>query len=153
MILSGKVKLESNTKRASILIRANAKGDELVGYAATIDVENRELFLSRHRDGKIERLAKQTIDPSGGFVGFEASVVGDQISFMLGDTKVVARDPSPISGEGQCGVTSWGGSVVIAELNLNGARICRPKPDEAERRALGEFVSLLFNLNEFIYVD
>jgi hypothetical protein len=154
IVLSGRVKLGPNTERASILMRANPKGEELVGYAATINVEKHELVLSRHRDGKVEDLAKKPSSMTGeGFVDFEASVVGDQIKFKVADTEVATRDPSPITGPGRFGVSAWGGAMILSHLSLNGERICQPQADHAERQSLAEFVSLLFNLNEFLYVD
>jgi len=174
--------LEGITERASILLRARARGDEFEGYAVLIDADSNEIILRRYEKGKYETLVKASAgDLRRGFLDFTAELVENRIRFKVsglagvGDVNVYAEDEEPIMGQGRLGVSSWGGSVTFDELSLkhkgknhpiiridhSGSELIKDdkkivlKEDHQmiTRRALAEFCSLLLNLNEFVYVD
>ncbi|MEZ5328020.1 MAG: hypothetical protein R3F19_23495 [Verrucomicrobiales bacterium] len=58
---------------------------------------------------------------------------------------------------GRFGISSSGGSVelrsIAMEVDGNAVALIEPDSERPGRRAFQDFCALLFNLNEFVYVD
>ena len=155
--LSGEVTLAQTTSRASFFLRANASGEKLSGYEFLINVVDSALSIRRHRADKIEILADRSAQIDVGQpVSFVVSASGSELNFRFGDYTLSAEDRLSIPS-GRLGVSASGGPVVLgnATARADGVdhNLVRDDPARPARRAMRDFCALLFNLNEFVYID
>jgi hypothetical protein len=80
---------------------------------------------------------------------------GGKLSGVVDGRELVAEDPQPL-GEGEAGVRVWGAALDIHSMQV--MRDGKPQPiydgkDEVNEKALAALGLVLFNLNEFVYVD
>ena len=71
------------------------------------------------------------------------------------EANVDFTDPTPMTAEGSVGIRAWGAPVHVNDLTVTaaGAKEAAGPGATAELRSLQSFCLLLFNLNEFLYVD
>ena len=171
--LSGKIKFDQNVEHAGILLRSSAKGTEDRGYEIHFDTLKREIKFLRH-DEETKILAKRELQNLIGWLKFDVELINGELMLWTGENKQIVlsfKDEDPIEGKGHFGIRAWGGAVFTDMLRLElpsrNMLVDQIKPidstyeklhnqspiDRAERRAVKDLCTVIFNISEFIYID
>ncbi|MFN0126583.1 MAG: DUF1549 and DUF1553 domain-containing protein [Verrucomicrobiales bacterium] len=160
------VSLPGETELGSLLFRASAAKDESRGYEIQINRLREQISLRRHADGPETLSVAEVKIPAGEVIPLRVEFSGGTIRVFLrgGATPVLeATDAKPLesgtmeSGT-KVGVRVWGGSLRVESLTLhppdNASPITVPAGNpEPARSALQSLCLLIFNLNEFVYIQ
>ncbi len=156
---SGKLRMSEVTKHATLHLKARPAGDRLDGYEFLIDVGAGEIAIRRKEGDKMKVLARQDAMVAGSsLLPFAAGINEGRLYFDVAGVHLEAEAGEAPEGE-QFGVATFGGPLIFDGLALTtpeaaGAVVVHPPdPDFASRRAFEEFCGMLFNLNEFVYID
>ena len=164
------IAMSSNARFAGILLRASEEKGIQRGYEIRLDSVNDELSLLRHGEKAVTTLAKAELGkiPSNDWRILQINARGPRIRVTVDDVNkpvIDFEDPDPIVQPGDVGVRVRGGPTTFKHLivtsdaqrfavaanSLDNDRAT--KGDTAKRRALEALCLLVFNLNEFVYVD
>jgi len=151
----------------SILLRANAVGDEQRGYEFCFDPRQQKISLRRHTVQGIEPISEvEAAIPVSKPLSARIELTGSRVKVSLGGKAPVLDliDRKPIREPGYVGIRTWGApmnvdtlAVVDSDEQLRTDALPSSKnmttTEDARVRALQSFCLLLFNLNELIYVD
>lgn len=154
----GEITLAPTVTRASILLRASAGGDRLEGVECLIDAENCLIAIRRHQGEVITTLAQHALSIDDGQpLAFVAAANGNELTFRVGAVELLASDPAAQGAAGRPGLSVSGGPMTLSDARLRSGGhllpLVPPDPQRPALRALQDFCALLFNLNEFVYVD
>jgi len=169
--------LDRSAEMASLLLRSTAQGDEQRGYELYLDPRQQRVAVLRHGTELITLAERNAQLPVGHALPVKVELGNARISIWLnGAEKPVldVTDPNPVAGSGQIGIRAWGATLHVEDLSIlaDGKKLeIRPalkpsndvlamkakagpaRPAFQDEKALESFCLLLFNLNEFIYVD
>jgi hypothetical protein len=164
----GTLRFEPGTSLGGVLLRGSAREELFHGYEFLFDLVEGAIELRRH-DGEVKTLVHADVPLEFDSVyPFEATARGSRLRLRLGqshDPLIDFDDPQPLTGVGRFGLRTWGAALVADRLQLHAdAREWRVLPadpttaelsaaDRGYRRALASLCLVLFNLNEFVYVD
>jgi mono/diheme cytochrome c family protein len=170
--VQGQVMLADGADLAAVIIRGRASGAAHLGYDLVLDPRAQTVCLQRHVNdvNDVRVLATAHADlPPGAWVGFRIEAAGgrfrawvDGTGAPITDASVPAFDvvdPEPLTDSGSLGIRAWGAAVsfdaVSARFNGQEVHIAESPPDSQRpaRQAMQSFCLVLFNLNEFVYVD
>jgi hypothetical protein len=170
--VEGKVRLADGADLAAVIIRGRASGQTRVGYDVVLDPRAATVSLQRHvNDVKDVRvLATANADlPPGDWVRFRIEAAGGRFRVWLNAAggeiadasapALDATDPDPLTDAGSLGIRAWGAAVTFDDLSAKiGSQEVRiadgpADPDRPARQAMRSLCLVLFNLNEFVYVD
>ncbi len=162
--IDARLRLDATTRFASILFRGGENEQSYEGYEVRLDAANDALLLLRHADKKAATLARiDTPIDAGTWQPLRIEISGPNITVRFGEGETALLkfiDPDPIVPPGRFGLRARGGPVTFADLAVtNDAQrspVTASTPDDREtarRRALESLCLLMFNLNEFVYVD
>jgi mono/diheme cytochrome c family protein len=170
--VEGKVMLADGADLAAVIIRGRASGQAHVGYDVVLDPRARTVCLQRHvndvNDVRVLASAHADLSP-GDWARFRIEAVGGRFRVWLNATGAEiadssapvldATDPDPLTDAGSLGMRAWGAAVTFDNVSVKfGAQEARiaDGPADAERpsrQAMRSLCLVLFNLNEFVYVD
>jgi len=151
----------------SILLRANAVGDEQRGYEFCFDPRQQKISVRRHTAAGIEtiREVEIAIPISKPFSArIELNDARLKVSIPGKGQVLDIVDRKPIQEPGYVGIRTWGApmnvdslAVIDSDEHLRSDAIASSqeavKAEDPRFRALQSFCLLMFNLNELIYVD
>lgn len=154
------VQFDRQTELAAILFRAQPKGDVFHGYEVRFEPRARSVALVRHAE-ELRVLARSDFPFADEWRPIRIDWTEQRLRVWSAADDVLlidATDPEPLSIRGRVGLRCWGG-----EFRLNGLR-CKtaeetlsisgdPDHRTPEDKALAAFANLVFNLNEFVYID
>jgi hypothetical protein len=161
--LDGSVKgnflINSGCEYAGLLARGKLTGDELTSaYDLVLAPKQQSIFLRRHDKKEIRILAAAGFPVlSGEWHNLKLTTRGPKL-LAYADNKLIlsATDPDPLP-PGDAGIRIWGASLQIDSPSITRNNTDEPLFDGQNRlpreRALAAFAAVLFNLNEFVYVD
>ena len=92
---------------------------------------------------------------AGQSVSLSLEANGGTIIGLVDGKRLLAEDPQPLT-EGEAGVRVWGAAVDIGNMHvIRSGKIYNVYDGKAEvsEKALAALGLVLFNLNEFVYVD
>ncbi len=161
-VLTGRLQFDRQLEVASIILRARPVGDLFHGYEVRLDPRQGKISLARVAD-KVETLGTADLPGKrGDWFKVSIDLDDDRIRVWLADRELLLLDtvdPTPLPAGGQLGIRCWGGEFRLDRLSLrNGdgeSFLIEGDPVTAtpEDRALAAFCNLVYNLNEFVYVD
>jgi cytochrome c553 len=171
-IVEGRVRLADGVESAAIILRGREAGREThSGYDIVFDPKTKTLKLERHgRDANdVTSLADAPLAISpGSWIKFRIEVAGPrtkawavtEIAEIDTQSKPLldATDPKPLAEAGSVGARAWGAAVtfdsVHARFDGKEARLVDAADSQrSARQAMQSFCLILFNLNEFVYID
>ncbi len=159
--IDARVTLPGAAELAGLLFRAAAEGEEPRGYEVLLDPRRQKITLRRHAAQSTTLAEADARIPTGETFALHIESAGALIRVSLhGAAKPLLEvtDPQPLPGEGRLGVRAWGGALWLDSLTLISSEgrppVTIPSGNPPpERSALQSLCLLVFNLNEFIYVD
>jgi hypothetical protein len=162
--LEGSVLLHSAGQAGSILLRGSTTDDVFQGYELMLDPRAGAVRLLRHDAADVHLLAeaKVPIETNQWYpVRFEFH--GAHFRFWCGNGPgplLECSDTSPILAPGKIGLRALGAGFSASDLTVHtdGHKMKVDGEEtftnaQARHRALQSFCLMLFNLNEFVYVD
>ncbi len=163
--IEARVTLHVACESAGVLVRAQARDHQAIGYEIAFEPREQRLQLRRH-DGDVTLLADApAMLPVGKSFAVKIDCRDARLRIWIdgtADPAIDRIDPRPISvgggGGGRVGVRAWGAPVSLDDLIVTGDGQAPVKlvdrhlaaPEVRARQALG---LLLLNLNEVVYVD
>ncbi|HEV8606124.1 MAG TPA: hypothetical protein VGQ99_12195, partial [Tepidisphaeraceae bacterium] len=157
--VQGKILIQNGCEVAGLMARAKLGGEELgAGYDLVIAPKADSVMIRRHEKKGVKVLAAAGLPiESGAWYGLKLEVKGPRIvGYVDGKRVLVAEDPAPL-GEGEAGVRVWGAAMAIEGMAVWRGGNAEPVYDGrnwgAREKALAALGVVLFNLNEFVYVD
>ena len=166
-VIRAAVEIDRSAEFASVLFRATVDGDELRGCELLFDPRRGSVSLRRH-DAQLVTLAEtNAVIPASRVITLEIKLNGPRIRVSMGrqsEPLVDFTDSAWLPAQGSVGVRAWGAPLQVHSLSLSedGRAFHQagfPPAGEgwretvAKKKALEAFCLLLFNLNEFVYVD
>jgi hypothetical protein len=174
-VVEASLVLDRNADFSSLLLRAAAEGDEQRGYEIVFDPRQQRVILRRHRRELATLAETSCVLPTGQPVPVKIEAAGAQLRVWLdraAEPALDVTDPDPMLGSGRLGIRTWGAALSLDGLAVstggkklqispvsspsNASSATKSTADArvtAEQKALEGFCLLLFNLNEFVYVD
>ncbi|HEX5009917.1 MAG TPA: DUF1553 domain-containing protein [Planctomycetota bacterium] len=163
---SARVLLSGGCEMCAFLLRATAAGDGYDGVEAVLDPRAGKLRLVAHAGDTETVLAETDADLAPGtWHTLRIEARGPRLAVWLdgadgeagrGAPRLEASLPGEVAA-GQFGVRAWGDELQLSGLQLDAdGQIVALQPDDPgtpEQRALRSLCLLLFNLDEFLYVD
>ena len=166
--MQGTLRFEPGTPVGSILLRGSAREELFHGYEFLFDTARGGVELRRH-DGEVKTLARAELPlVFSRSYRFEVTAEASRLRLSMeeGEKPLIDySDPEPLTDAGRFGLRVWGAALVADQLQIHtGAQEWRVLPgdppgtessaaDRGYRRALASLCLVLFNLNEFVYVD
>ena len=161
--LQTRVRLHPNSEFGSLILRGNSDGDGFKGYELALDpVENR-ISIRRHQNGWKDLGSTPYLLRPGDDHVVRFVCHGPRVQVYMDENETAAidvEDSAPLLEAGQFGVRTWGSPITLRDCTLKSGDDSRRldiappgKAEEAKRGALRAFALVLFNLNEFVYVD
>ncbi|MHC5209548.1 MAG: DUF1553 domain-containing protein [Planctomycetota bacterium] len=161
--LDARVQLPHTPGVAGLLVRGEPVDDDVESLELLLDREEGAVRLVHHHADAIDVLAEAELAlPAGTWLDVRIEAQGDRVKVSLGvldaaeHELVLDADVSGLLPEGRPGVRAWGEGITLDTLAIttsDGTRRLRADNPGPARRALESFCLLLFNLNEFAYVD
>ena len=172
-IVEGRVRMSDGTEVAAMILRGRAVGrDTHSGYDVVFDPKGKSISIERHgqdaNDVKVLATAPLAIVP-GQWIAVRIETARTHVRAWAtvgkdgtidAKTKPLwdAVDPQPLAVAGSLGVRAWGAAVtfdaVHARFEGKEARLVDSSDAQRPaRQALQAFCLILFNLNEFVYID
>ncbi|MDA0813839.1 MAG: PSD1 and planctomycete cytochrome C domain-containing protein [Verrucomicrobia bacterium] len=154
--INGHITLSNGTTRASLFLRAAADNQIATGYEILIDAASGNIAIREHRKEEILTLAEAASTVTRVLpIDFQVSAKGETVVARIGTVEVQAESDTAPSG--RFGISASGGSVelrsIAMEVDGKSVALIEPDPERPGQRAFQDFCALLFNLNEFVYVD
>ncbi len=163
--ITGELWIDAATKRSSLLVQAHPNKDTLSGFECLMDQENGRVSLIRHQEDRtILSQLDVTLTPNT-WIPFRLSVTSGSITvdFPKHQHQLHIQDATAGASKGAFGLRSWGGGTRLKDIHLRAPDLdlrltsnplrSHTEKTHTQRKALREFCSLLFNLNEFAYLD
>ncbi|HEX2747821.1 MAG TPA: family 16 glycoside hydrolase, partial [Verrucomicrobiales bacterium] len=156
--IEANVTLPGAVELAGILFRASAAGDGARGYEVVFDPRKQQLSLRRNGDQSSPLAEAEMKMSAREVVRLRIECDGPRIKVIVNDSPLMEMtDKEAGIVEGSVGVRAWGGSLWLDGLTIRspgGGNTVVPSGEPAPAyRALQSLCLMLFNLNEFIYVD
>ena len=156
--ITGRLRLEPATEFAALILRGDSSNSCL---ELAIDRKSGQVAIRQLAEGKIESMSSKAFDLTAHeWLAFEVEVGAAVIraSVWEGTQKHSLSFRSTSAPSGSLGVRSWGGGVTFDHLMVQtgGSTIAvhaLGSPASPRQRALAELAAVLFNLNEFVYID
>ena len=144
--------------------------DNWHGYELSLNAAQQTVFIGDHRNNWNLRAQSPVKVTPGQWHKLRVVMQGPLLEIFVDDARepnVTYRDPTPLPA-GVVGLRTWGSEIEYRNLSIKTAertvkahfqpaiRKPQPVPDVetfARRHALEAFCRVIFNLNEFIYVD
>ncbi|MDG2407711.1 MAG: DUF1553 domain-containing protein [Pirellulales bacterium] len=156
--ISCQLKLNKNAEFSSLVFRGHAVGDTWQGYELYLDPQNQSAELRRVGD---ETVALQKVDArlvAGRWEQIDIAFSGAEIKIALnGKTLFEITDQEPLFDSDRVGLRTWGAELAFRNFfvrdKFQSVEITGNQPKQAEERAMAAVAKLIFNLNEFVYID
>jgi hypothetical protein len=156
--VSGRVLVNSGCDVAGLVIRAKISGEELASaYDLVISPKAQTISLRRLDKKDVKVLASAAVAISGGeWREMKIEANGSRIYGYVDGKQVLSAEDSQALEAGEAGVRVWGAAMEVDGLRVErGGKVemVYDGSQKVEERALGALGLVLFNLNEFVYVD
>jgi mono/diheme cytochrome c family protein len=157
--IDAKVTLPGAAELVSVLFRASAQGDEVRGCEVVLDPRRQKITLRRNGEKAVVLAEASARIPVAEPFPLRVECSGSLIRVTLhGAVVLEASDPQPAATESRVGVRAWGGALWLDSLTIHpadgSASVTIPSGNPPpSRSALGSLCLMLFNLNEFLYID
>ncbi len=164
--VSARMRLHTGCDVAALVLRAGAAGEVFDGVEVVLDPRAGRMRLVAHASGERTVLAEtEAAIVPGTWHEVRLEAAGPRISAWLDgegalDGRGVPQLTATIPGEpaaGRFGVRAWGEALQLADVRLTAGGetldLQSDDPGAPEQRALQALCLLLFNLDEFVYVD
>ncbi len=156
--VSGRVLVNAGCDVAGLMIRAKLSGDELAAaYDLVVAPKSQTVMLRKLEKKEVKVLATAPFSISGGqWVEMKIEANGSRIYGSVDGRQVLSAEDSQALGEGEAGVRAWGAAMDVDGLSIErGGKVetVYDSSQKAEEKALAGLGLVLFNLNEFVYVD
>ena len=164
-VFRGRIKGASSTEQIAVLFLASSKEDLTSGYELVWDYRKGSVELKKLGKG-IEILSSESWRmPADSWSDFEIEISSKKIVATTNSVELTAELPTEkTSSNGGIGIRSWGGHVTVDEWSAVSEGVEIPlwknsgEPDMSKKqsatvRTREDFCLLLFNLNEFVYID
>ena len=156
--ISCQLKLNKNAEFSSLVFRGHAVGDTWQGYELYLDPQNQSAELRRVGD---QTVALQKVDAqlvAGRWEQIDIAFSGAEIKIALnGKTLFEITDQEPLSDSDRVGLRTWGAELAFRNFfvrdKFQSVEITGNQPKQAGERAMAAVAKLIFNLNEFVYID
>ena len=156
--ISCQLKLNKNAEFSSLVFRGHAVGDTWQGYELYLDPQNQSVELRRVGD---QTVALQKVDAqlvAGRWEQIDIAFSGAEIKIALnGKTLFEITDQEPLSDSDRVGLRTWGAELAFRNFfvrdKFQSVEITGNQPKQAGERAMAAVAKLIFNLNEFVYID
>jgi hypothetical protein len=170
-VVEAKLTLQPASEFASLLFRANAEGDEQLGYELRLDPRQQKVALRCHTTNVVTLAESEAAISTAKSMAVKVELAGARIRVWLnGDTTTTLdwRDSMAQAAKGLVGVRTCGGPLSIDDFAIvsDRKRFALGSKDtgsatergsssarQTEDDALQSFCLLLLNLNEMIYID
>ena len=156
--ISGQFKLHPNAEFSSLVFRGRAEGKTWHGYELYLDPQNQSAELRRvgEQTAAIAKADAPLI--AGRWEQIDIAFHGSEIDISLnGEPLFQIKDEHPLTGNDRVGLRSWGAELAfrnfIVRDKFQSVEIDGNPPPQAQERALAAVAKLIFNLNEFVYID
>lgn len=159
--LTAKVQFDTQTELAALIFAANENVNELFdGYELRFAPRDGKVSLVQH--GKeLKVLGTTQIPEFKDWLSVKLTWSGERLELFWKSQKKAALSvvpPATLAEESKIGMRTWGGEFRVTGMSLSSAgetHEIKGDPDKrsAEERALAAFANLLFNLNEFVYLE
>ncbi|MDE0594807.1 MAG: DUF1549 and DUF1553 domain-containing protein [Roseibacillus sp.] len=158
--ITARLQFDRQAELASVIFRAQPKGELLRGYELHFDPRRHRVSLVKHTED-LQVLAAAELPPSSGWHHIHLAWTESRIRAGLVGRKTLlidVIDPAPLPLRGRIGIRSWGGELRVNQMQIKADGKTFAVTGDLDQRtpadkALASFCNLLFNLNEFVYVD
>ena len=156
--ISCEVKLHANAEFSSLVFRGRVVGDTWQGYELYLDPQNQSAELRRVDEQivSIEKVDAPLI--ASRWEKIDINFNGPEIIISLnGEPLFEIHDEQPLMANDRVGLRSWGAELAFRNFvvrdKFQSVEIKGNPPKQAHERALAAVAKLIFNLNEFVYID
>lgn len=158
--LTARTQFDAQTELASLIFCAQEKEELFHGYELRFSPRDHNASLIHH-EKEVKTLGTVKVRAFDDWLSVKLSWNKDRIElFWNKDTKpaLSVALPGPLPEESKIGLRTWGGELRVTDMTLaaDGETYeIKGDPDERspEEKALAGFANLLFNLNEFVYLE
>jgi len=154
------IKLHRNADLAAIAFRAQPHQDVFRGYEFYVDSRNGSAALNRLEKSVTTLASAEVSLPPDRWHTVRIESGGNSIRVWLNeDSKpcLEIQERNPLPGAGAVGLRSWGAPLTFRDFTIMtqqwNASIRGDAVEPVEQRALTAFCKIVFNLNEFVYID
>lgn len=154
--VSARLRISAGAPLAGLLVRARERGDAFVGLQVLLDPEAGLVELLQHVAPGAEPIrlaeARVELEPERE-LALRVQLAGETVRVWIDGVLTLETREATHVAPGLVGVRTWGDGCELRDLHVGGALIEPVPPPPAAERALASFALLLFNLNEFLYID
>jgi cytochrome c553 len=155
--VSAVMQINAGCDVAGLLVRADLAGEELrSAYDLVVLPKTQSVALRRHSGKDVRVLATMEYPMvAGQSVSLTLAANGEMVIGHVDGKRIAAQDSQPLK-EGEVGVRVWGAAVDVSEMQVNRdgkLHYVYDGKDEVNEKAVAALGLVLFNLNEFVYVD
>ena len=156
--ISCQLKLHPNAEFSSLVFRGRAEGKTWQGYELYLDPQNQSAELRRVGEQTVAIAKADAPLIAGRWEQIDVAFQGSEIDISLnGEPLFQITDEHPLTGNDRVGLRSWGAELAfrnfIVRDKFQSVEINGNPPQQAQERALAAVAKLIFNLNEFVYID
>ncbi len=156
--ISCQLKLNPNTEFSSLVFRGRAIDDTWEGYELYLDPQNQLVELRRVGEQTVVLNKVDVPLIAGRWEKFDLTFNGPEIKIALnGEPLFQIHDENPLTDSDRVGLRTWGAELTFRNFfvgdKFQSVEITGNSPKQAKQRALAAVAKLIFNLNEFVYID
>ncbi len=155
-----KILLHPHAEVASVIFRAQPRGELFDGYELLFLPERQQVRLQRIAETETTLASADLPIRSGEWISIRIQLTGAKLQVWSDNSeepRMIAVDPQPIDHAGYLGLRTWVAGLSFRDLLLTAEgkteAIEAAADGDAHRRSLVALCNLILNLNEFIYVD